>query len=58
MRMGHFYTVASNSGIDMGFLDDLPSKSLMDFEHRLSWTVTELMEFDLPEISNDQSTSS
>lgn len=54
MRMGHFYTVASNSGIDMSFLDDLPSKSLIDFGHRLSWSVTELMEFDLPELKQER----
>ncbi|NQX56681.1 DUF4365 domain-containing protein [Pedobacter panaciterrae] len=50
MRMGHFYTVVSNSGIDMGFLNELTSKSLTDFEHRLKWSVVEFMEFDLPEI--------
>ncbi|WP_158622524.1 DUF4365 domain-containing protein [Pedobacter sp. KBW06] len=49
-RMGHFYTVASNSGIDMDLLNNLPCKSLMDFEHKLKWSVIEFMEFDLPEI--------
>lgn len=50
MRMGHFYTVASNSEIDIGFLDDFPCKSLVDFEYRLKWSIVEFMEFDLPEI--------
>lgn len=53
MRMGHFYTVVSNSEIDTSFLDDSPFKSLVDFEHLLSWSVTELMEFDLPELKQE-----